>query len=154
MAQADARRAPHAAGAGAKFVDRELMPLEPAVLARRPAGESYSLTEEQEAPLFAKCRELGLLGLDRRRAGRRQHQPSRCSRRRRSRRTVTPLHLPAGQPEPAHDAGGRRRLPARALTRRPMPMVERIPALRSQSPAPAAILAGMLTRACRKAMTG
>ncbi|MBR0662859.1 acyl-CoA dehydrogenase [Roseomonas hellenica] len=47
-----------------KFVDRELMPLEPAVLAREAGGESYSLTEEQEAPLFAKCRELGLWGLD------------------------------------------------------------------------------------------
>lgn len=47
-----------------KFVDRELMPLEPAVLAREAKGESYSLTEEQEAPLFAKCRELGLWGLD------------------------------------------------------------------------------------------
>lgn len=47
-----------------KFVDRELMPLEPAVLAREAKGESYSLTEEQEAPLFEKCRELGLWGLD------------------------------------------------------------------------------------------
>jgi acyl-CoA dehydrogenase len=47
-----------------KFVDRELMPLEAAVLAREAKGESYSLTEEQEAPLFAKCRELGLWGLD------------------------------------------------------------------------------------------
>lgn len=47
-----------------KFVDRELMPLEPAVLAREARGESYSLTEEQEAPLFEKCRELGLWGLD------------------------------------------------------------------------------------------
>lgn len=47
-----------------KFVDRELMPLEPAVLAREAKGDSYSLTEEQEAPLFAKCRELGLWGLD------------------------------------------------------------------------------------------
>lgn len=47
-----------------KFVDRELMPLEPAVLTREAKGESYSLTEEQEAPLFEKCRELGLWGLD------------------------------------------------------------------------------------------
>lgn len=47
-----------------KFVDRELLPLEATVLAREAKGESYSLTEEQEAPLFAKCRELGLWGLD------------------------------------------------------------------------------------------
>ncbi|HEY4252747.1 MAG TPA: acyl-CoA dehydrogenase family protein [Roseomonas sp.] len=47
-----------------KFVDRELMPLEAAVLAREAKGESYGLTEAQEAPLFEKCRELGLWGLD------------------------------------------------------------------------------------------
>lgn len=48
----------------AKFVDRELMPLEPAVLAREASGGKYGLTEEEEAPLLAKCRELGLWGLD------------------------------------------------------------------------------------------
>ncbi|MBR0650535.1 acyl-CoA dehydrogenase [Roseomonas terrae] len=47
-----------------KFVERELMPLEAAVLAREAKGDSYSLTEEQLAPLHAKCRELGLWGLD------------------------------------------------------------------------------------------
>jgi acyl-CoA dehydrogenase len=47
-----------------KFVERELMPLEPAVLAREAKGEPYALTAEQEAPLFARCRELGLWGLD------------------------------------------------------------------------------------------
>ena len=48
----------------AKFVDRELMPLEPAVLAREAGGGKYGLTVEEEAPLLAKCRELGLWGLD------------------------------------------------------------------------------------------
>jgi len=48
----------------AKFVERELMPLEPAVLARESAGGKYGLTEEEEAPLLAKCKELGLWGLD------------------------------------------------------------------------------------------
>ncbi len=48
----------------AKFVDRELMPLERSVLAREARGEKYGLTREQEAPLLAKCRELGLWALD------------------------------------------------------------------------------------------
>ena len=48
----------------AKFVERELMPLEPAVLAREAAGGKYGLTEEEEAPLLVKCKELGLWGLD------------------------------------------------------------------------------------------
>ncbi|WP_431285515.1 acyl-CoA dehydrogenase family protein [Humitalea sp. 24SJ18S-53] len=47
-----------------KFVDRELMPLEAAVLARESAGGKYALTDEEEAPLLEKCRELGLWGLD------------------------------------------------------------------------------------------
>jgi alkylation response protein AidB-like acyl-CoA dehydrogenase len=48
----------------AKFVDRDLMPLEKAVLAREARGETYGLTAEEEAPLLAKCRELGLWALD------------------------------------------------------------------------------------------
>lgn len=48
----------------AKFVDHELMPLEPAVLAREASGLPIALTEQEEAPLLAKCRELGLWGLD------------------------------------------------------------------------------------------
>ncbi|HSU07437.1 MAG TPA: acyl-CoA dehydrogenase family protein [Acetobacteraceae bacterium] len=48
----------------AKFVDRDLMPLERAVLARESCGEKYGLTDDEEAPLLAKCRELGLWALD------------------------------------------------------------------------------------------
>jgi acyl-CoA dehydrogenase len=48
----------------AKFVDRDLMPLERAVLAREARGEKFGLIEEEEAPLLAKCRELGLWALD------------------------------------------------------------------------------------------
>ncbi len=47
-----------------RFVDRELMPLEKSVLAREAAGQKYGLTPEEEAPLLAKCRELGLWALD------------------------------------------------------------------------------------------
>ena len=48
----------------AKFVNNELMPLEAAVLAREMSGQPIALTEQEEAPLLAKCRELGLWGLD------------------------------------------------------------------------------------------
>ncbi|MCW3473242.1 acyl-CoA dehydrogenase family protein [Limobrevibacterium gyesilva] len=48
----------------AKFVDRELMPLEPAVLAREAQGQKVGLTDEEEARLHARCKELGLWGLD------------------------------------------------------------------------------------------
>ncbi|MCX7381324.1 MAG: acyl-CoA/acyl-ACP dehydrogenase [Alphaproteobacteria bacterium] len=48
----------------AKFVDQELIPLEPAALAREIKGEKMGLTPEEEARLHAKCQELGLWGLD------------------------------------------------------------------------------------------
>ncbi len=47
-----------------RFVERELIPLEPAVLAREAAGEPCALTDAELAPLNARCRELGLWGLD------------------------------------------------------------------------------------------
>ena len=48
----------------AKFVDNELMPLETAVLKREMQGGRAHLTEAEEAPLLARCKELGLWGLD------------------------------------------------------------------------------------------
>src|SRR5271168_622024 len=48
----------------AKFVDNELMPLEAAVLKREMQGDKAYLTEAEEAPLLATCKELGLWGLD------------------------------------------------------------------------------------------
>ena len=48
----------------AKFVDQELLPLEPAILAREMKGEPLRLLPEEEAPLLAKCQELGLWALD------------------------------------------------------------------------------------------
>ena len=48
----------------AKFVDRELMPLEKAVMAREAAGHKSELTDAEEAKLLAQCKELGLWGLD------------------------------------------------------------------------------------------
>lgn len=48
----------------AKFVDDELMPLETAVLARERQGKPVNLIAEEEQPLLARCRELGLWGLD------------------------------------------------------------------------------------------
>ncbi len=48
----------------AKFVDQELIPLEPALLAREIKGEKMGLNEAEEARLYARCKELGLWGLD------------------------------------------------------------------------------------------
>lgn len=48
----------------ANFVRDELMPLERTILAREAAGQAVYLTPEEEAPILARCRELGLWGLD------------------------------------------------------------------------------------------
>ncbi len=48
----------------AKFVDRDLIPLEKAALAREAAGKSPGLTPDEEAKVLATCKELGLWGLD------------------------------------------------------------------------------------------
>jgi len=48
----------------AKFVANELMPLEPTIIAREAKSGRYGLTEEEEAPLLARCTELGLKALD------------------------------------------------------------------------------------------
>lgn len=48
----------------AKFVERELIPLEPAVLAREASGKKWAMTEEEEGLVLARCKELGLWGLD------------------------------------------------------------------------------------------
>lgn len=47
-----------------RFVERELMPLEPRILERDMRGQHARLTPEEEAPLLAKCKELGLWALD------------------------------------------------------------------------------------------
>ena len=46
------------------FVDNELMPLEKAVMQREAKGEPVALLPEEEEPLLAKCKELGLWALD------------------------------------------------------------------------------------------
>jgi alkylation response protein AidB-like acyl-CoA dehydrogenase len=48
----------------AKFVQQELMPLESACLAREAKGEMAELTAVEQKSVIAKCRELGLWGLD------------------------------------------------------------------------------------------
>lgn len=47
-----------------RFVRDELLPLEPAVLAREARGEDDALTPEELAALHERCKELGLWGLD------------------------------------------------------------------------------------------
>ena len=48
----------------AKFIDRDVMPFEKAVLAREMSGQKSALTTDEENTLLGKCRELGLWGLD------------------------------------------------------------------------------------------
>ena len=48
----------------AKFVDRDLIPLEKSVLQREMSGQKSALSEAEEKTLLDKCRELGLWGLD------------------------------------------------------------------------------------------
>lgn len=47
-----------------KFVEQELMPLEPAVIEREIKGEHLALTKAEEKVLTDKCQELGLWALD------------------------------------------------------------------------------------------
>lgn len=47
-----------------RFVDEELMPLEPEILKREIAGERLALSPDEESVLLDKCKELGLWGLD------------------------------------------------------------------------------------------
>ena len=48
----------------ARFVDEHLLPLETKIIERDIRGEHPKLTEDEEAPLLAKCKELGLWALD------------------------------------------------------------------------------------------
>ena len=48
----------------AKFVDEELMPLEAKVIEREIKGEKLRLLPEEEKPLLAKAKDLGLWALD------------------------------------------------------------------------------------------
>jgi acyl-CoA dehydrogenase len=48
----------------ARFVDEQLIPLEPKIIERDIRGELPKLAEGEEAPLLAKCKELGLWALD------------------------------------------------------------------------------------------
>jgi len=48
----------------ARFVDDQLIPLEPKIIAREIRGEPPKLSEDEEASLLAKCKELGLWALD------------------------------------------------------------------------------------------
>ncbi|MEA2744847.1 MAG: hypothetical protein QOG25_3218, partial [Acetobacteraceae bacterium] len=48
----------------AKFIDRDVIPLEKGVLAREMSGQTSGLLPADEERLLATCKELGLWGLD------------------------------------------------------------------------------------------
>jgi acyl-CoA dehydrogenase len=83
-----------------KFVENELMPLEKAVMAREAAGDPHSLTEAEEAPLLAQCKELGLWALDAPEefGGADLRTPVMLAIQERLRSTVTPFIFPPDSP--------------------------------------------------------
>ena len=48
----------------AKFIDRDVIPLEKGVLAREMSGQTSGLPPDEEERLLGNCKELGLWGLD------------------------------------------------------------------------------------------
>ncbi len=48
----------------AKFIDRDVIPLEKGVLAREMSGQGSGLAPDEEARLLGVCKQLGLWGLD------------------------------------------------------------------------------------------
>ena len=92
----------------AKFIDRDVMPLEKAVLAREMSGQkSVALRRggSNAARQMPRARPVG----PRRAGGIRRRQPAHRRADRRVRGTgphLRPLHLPARQPQPAHADGG------------------------------------------------
>ena len=92
----------------AKFVDNELMPLEAAVLKREMQGDKAYLTEAEEAPLLARCKELGLWGLDvpEEFGGANLPTVALIGVIRGTGPHPGAVHLSARQPEPAHADGG------------------------------------------------
>ncbi len=83
-----------------RFVSDRLMPLERDVLAREAAGEPLALTEAEEAPLLAMCRELGLWALDAPEEMGGAGLPARVmlAIHERLSRTVTPFQFPPDSP--------------------------------------------------------
>src|SRR6187551_3422175 len=93
----------------AKFVDRELIPLEPHYLKSKLPGSAHSeLTAEQKQRLRTVSKDLGLWGLD---------APEDLGGHDLPTRTMAAVHeelgravrAAAGLAEPAHAAGGRHR---------------------------------------------
>ena len=125
----------------AKFVDRDLIPLEKAALAREMAGEPSGLTRRRgEGPRHLQ----GTRSVGPGCAGgiwRRQPALSALAALMRNRGAPAAIHLPARQPEPAHlIAVANEEQKQKYLE--PMPAVRRTPPSRSRSPARAAIRRG------------
>ncbi|MCC6438653.1 MAG: acyl-CoA dehydrogenase [Acidimicrobiales bacterium] len=83
-----------------RFVEDRLMPLERVVLAREAAGQPLELTEDEERPLLALCRELGLWALDAPEEMGGAALPARVmlAIHERLARTVTPFQFPPDSP--------------------------------------------------------
>ena len=82
------------------FVENELMPLEKAVMEREASGGPIGLLAEEEEPLLAKCRELGLWALDvpEEKGGAGLRTTVMLAIQERLKRTITPFIFPPDSP--------------------------------------------------------
>ena len=136
----------------AKFVDRELIPLERDVLEGEgsPAMPAMAeLTDAQRERLRKVSKELGLWGLDApvELGGQDLPAVTMAAVKEEMGRTCVQLHAAAGLAQPAHAAGGRHRGAEAALPEALHRRARWSRRSRSPSRAPAAIRPGMKTRA-------
>jgi acyl-CoA dehydrogenase len=133
-----------------RFVRDELLPLEPAVLAREARGEDDALTPEELAALHERCKELGLWGLDVPEAlgGANLDAVSLVIVNEALRRTAVPFTFPPDYPN-LHMLLATVNAPQRAKYLEPYARGEIVSAIAISEPGAGADPAGMITRAVR-----
>jgi len=133
-----------------RFVRDELLPLEPAVLAREARGEDDALTPEELAALHERCKELGLWGLDvpEELGGANLDAVSLVIVNEALRRTAVPFTFPPDSPN-LHMLLATVNAPQRAKYLEPYARGEIVSAIAISEPGAGADPAGMITRAVR-----
>jgi acyl-CoA dehydrogenase len=133
-----------------RFVRDELLPLEPAVLAREARGEDDALTPEELAALHERCKELGLWGLDVPEAlgGANLDAVSLVIVNEALRRTAVPFTFPPDSPN-LHMLLATVNAQQRAKYLEPYARGETVSAIAISEPGAGADPAGMITRAVR-----
>ena len=133
-----------------RFVRDELLPLEPAVLAREARGEDDALAPEELAALHARCKELGLWGLDvpEELGGANLDAVSLVIVNEALRRTAVPFSFPPDSPN-LHMLLATVNAQQRAKYLEPYARGETVSAIAISEPGAGADPAGMITRAVR-----